>query len=97
MTEQTEPIYIGLRLARTPEIPIDQAKREWKKAMLDEFKKQGKERVPGAPFITIDMPCGSKMIYERFEDIPDEDVPCSCGNEKHLFVEHALTVVVGKN
>ena len=85
-----ECTYLGLRLARSQHIPIDLAKKGWKQAILDEFKRQGKEILPGAPFITITMPCGSVVKYQTFEDIPDEDVPCPCGNSKHRLVEHPV-------
>lgn len=97
MVELNEGEYVGLRLARLPEIPIDQAKKEWKEVILAAVKGQGKETIPGAPFITITMPCGSHIEYQNFEDIPDEDVPCDCGNPKHWFIQHVLTVKVSKN
>lgn len=88
---------IGLYLSRTPETPEDEAKREWKQAILESVKKRGEEMVPGAPFMTITMPCGNMIQYQNFEDIPDEDVPCSCGDENHWFVVHAIVVKIGKN
>lgn len=88
---------VGLQLQRPHEVPIEQAKKEWKKAILDEMKRQGKKMSPSAPFITITMPCGQEIKYKTWEDIPDEDVPCPCGDKKHFFVRHVFFPKSGKN
>lgn len=88
---------VGLHLGRTEHVPLAAAKKVWKKGIIENFRKQGKRQVKGVPFITITMPCGESISYDRFEDIPDEDVPCSCGKPNHWFVRHVLNVKISQN
>ena len=37
--------------------------------------------------ITMDE-CGSKVNYKTFDDIPEQDVPCPCGNPKHWIIRY---------
>lgn len=37
-------------------------------------------------FFTIQLPCGSKVSYPTHKDVPIDNTPCSCGNEKHWFI-----------
>ena len=32
--------------------------------------------------------CGNSVMYRTFDDIPNEDVPCPCGNPKHWFIQY---------
>ncbi len=40
------------------------------------------------PPIEIEMPCGNTMPLRTTEDIPDADVPCPCGDERHWLVKY---------
>ena len=33
-------------------------------------------------------PCGSEVSYRTFDDIPDHDVPCPCGDPKHWIIRY---------
>lgn len=37
--------------------------------------------------ISLD-PCGSKVSYKTFDDIPEQDVPCPCGNPDHWMIRY---------
>lgn len=80
----------GLQLSRSAEIPIETVRIEWEKSILEHFRKQGKEPMPGSPFLTIEMPCGKVVQYQTFADIPSEDVPCPCGDPKHWVVRYTV-------
>jgi hypothetical protein len=95
--ETPDAQVVGLHLARSEDIPIEQAKKTWKESILEHWRKQGVEFDPNAPFMSITMPCGERVEYQTFEDIPDEDVPCTCGNPNHWFVRHAISLKVSKN
>jgi hypothetical protein len=38
-------------------------------------------------FWTITLPCGNQAVY-AFNEIPDHDVPCPCGDPTHWFVKY---------
>ena len=42
-----------------------------------------KDKVP-----EVIMPCGSKVKYNTIFDIPNEDIPCPCGNPNHWLVKY---------
>lgn len=90
LPDMGEGIYVGLQLQRSEGLSIEQAREGWRGAMLEEFERQGKKGVIGSPFITVTMPCGNTAEYETFEDIPEQDAPCSCGDETHWFVRHVI-------
>ena len=35
--------------------------------------------------INIKMPCGNKIALKQ---LPDNDIPCPCGNSNHWFVKY---------
>ena len=35
---------------------------------------------------TIKMPCGIVAEYKTWDDIPQKDTPCPCGNPKHWLI-----------
>ncbi len=35
--------------------------------------------------LKVDMPCGSHWELADSADLPDDDIPCTCGSEKHWF------------
>ena len=40
-------------------------------------------------FFVIRMPCGEQYIiktYNDFVNLPEEDIPCRCGNPNHWFI-----------
>ncbi len=42
------------------------------------------------PLLTLIMPCGSKTEYQTFDDIPDKDTPCPCGDPTHWLTKYYL-------
>lgn len=34
------------------------------------------------------MPCGETYALEAIEDLPEEDLPCPCGDKSHWFVKY---------
>ena len=80
---------VGLYLTKSKEIPMEVARKEWEQSIREWMLKNGltDKQVAKKPFLTIKMPCGCWSVYETFEDIPNESVPCSCGNPKHWFVK----------
>ena len=42
------------------------------------------------PYLII-MPCGYKLEYKNFDDIPEEDVSCPCGNPNHWLIRYEDT------
>lgn len=34
------------------------------------------------------MPCGKVYTFLNMMDLPEEDLPCTCGNPKHWFVKY---------
>jgi hypothetical protein len=43
--------------------------------------------ISSAPVLTIEAPCGEKVMYKTIDDVPEVDVPCSCGNPNHWFIK----------
>jgi hypothetical protein len=40
------------------------------------------------PYLTIKMqPCGEVITYPTLDDVPETDVPCTCGNPNHWFIK----------
>lgn len=86
----TEGTYTGVlfQIWRAKGIPFDTIRDLWRKSILEEARRQGIDTESGLPFITITMPCGTEVIYQSFEDIPNEDVPCPCGNPNHWVIQY---------
>ena len=42
----------------------------------------------GKSVLVIELDCGNAVDYKTFDDIPNEDVPCPCGNPKHWFIRY---------
>jgi len=40
------------------------------------------------PFIVIHSPCGEVFEVQNKEDMPLEDVPCTCGDKSHFFIKY---------
>jgi len=38
--------------------------------------------------VVVTMPCGANAIFNKAEDWPAEDLPCSCGNPNHWFIKY---------
>lgn len=39
-------------------------------------------------YLSIGLPCGHRAEYETPNDIPEVDIPCSCGNSRHWFIRY---------
>ncbi len=45
--------------------------------------------VPELPLLQITNPeCGHSVTYRSYAEIPDIDVPCTCGNPNHWFIQY---------
>lgn len=90
-TEGTEvKEVVGLCLTKSQKVSMKVARREWEHAIRAEMMMRGMtdEQWENEPFVAIELACGGKVIYQTFDDIPCESVPCSCGNPKHWFVKY---------
>lgn len=39
--------------------------------------------------LVIDLdPCGGQAVYQTWDDIPDHDVPCPCGDRTHWLIRY---------
>jgi hypothetical protein len=54
------------------------------------LKKEGLN-LKNANILFIKMPCGKSISFKKYEDIPDESMPCTCGNPKHYFIRYVKT------
>jgi hypothetical protein len=54
------------------------------------LKKEG-VNLKDANILFIKMPCGKSISFKKYEDIPDESMPCTCGNPKHYFIRYVKT------
>ena len=62
--------------------------------LYDQFSFQdfmdGKEGMvyfnPLLPLVKVTLPCGHSIVYRSLSEIPEESVPCSCGNPNHWFI-----------
>jgi hypothetical protein len=66
-----------------------------KQVLVDAIDKKIEEgRIEGIAYpkpdtyLSINMPCGSHVEYKTPNDIPDEDVPCPCGDPKHWMIKY---------
>ena len=75
---------VGLCLTRSKGISMELARVEWEGSIR---RLLTDAQLKNEPFITITLNCGHKVVYQTFEDIPSEDVPCPCGNPKHWMVK----------
>lgn len=41
---------------------------------------------PQLPLVKIEMECGEVAVYRSLEALPEDSVPCSCGDPEHYFV-----------
>lgn len=33
------------------------------------------------------MPCGESLVFKHPQDVPYQNVPCTCGDPTHVFIE----------
>ena len=65
-----------------------------KQVLVDELERHiGSESIliildGGEPLLSITMECGNSVDYRTFDDIPDVDTPCPCGNPQHWFIKY---------
>ncbi len=53
---------------------------------------------PYAPVLSIPMPCGTTVIFQTINDLPDKSVPCPCGDKEHWAVKYEVLMdTIGKN
>ena len=50
-----------------------------------------KEENPDKPLLILEMPCGSRAEYPTYDDIPEVDVPCPCGNPNHWLIKYEIS------
>jgi len=43
---------------------------------------------PDLPLLSITAPCGCAVHYRSFDEIPEVDVPCPCGNPRHTMIRY---------
>jgi len=73
---------------------VDQGMREWGIALhgvgnnIDEAKQSIEEgyRFPQ----TLYMSCGHKMTFHSAEKLPNQNIPCPCGNPNHWIVKYDI-------
>jgi len=60
------------------------------KDKVEELKRGGMVHFnPDLPLLQITIPpCRHSVTYRSFEEIPEESVPCSCGNPNHWFIKY---------
>ena len=78
-----------LRRARHNNYPL------LKQVLVDQIKLVIKlARASGTKFprpdvvLAIDLGCGHSAAYKTYDDIPEMDVPCPCGNPKHWIIQY---------
>ncbi len=65
-----------------------------KQVLVDELERHiGQESIRiivkgGEPLLSITMECGNSVDYGTFDDIPNEDVSCPCGDKSHWFIQY---------
>jgi len=43
----------------------------------------------------IVMPCGSRFLFRRADDMPRETLPCNCGDPDHIVVKISVEATAG--
>lgn len=61
-------------------------RRRYSEESIRKAAKQMGSDILEKPLLVIRMPCGEEYRYETFDDIPLENVMCSCGDETHIVV-----------
>jgi len=56
--------------------------------LLDECVELQKKRGLEIYGFTITMPCGLSQVFREHDDIPMDDLPCSCGREGHYLIRY---------
>lgn len=56
-------------------------------AIKRRIKKEGILRKNYDAVLVVELPCGSAS-YKTWDDIPNESVPCPCGNPKHWLIRY---------
>lgn len=64
-----------------------------KQVLVDAIKEQirgnGKLRRNYEAALEVELKdCGGKASYKTWDDIPDESVPCPCGNPNHWLIQY---------
>ena len=94
-TSQEADKVVGLYFQRSKGIDAAEYRKELKK-QIEEFVYQEDNVNFDEPFIKLTMPCGKSLSYQNFEDIPQVDTPCPCGNPKHWLVKYDVESGTGE-
>ena len=43
---------------------------------------------PSLPLVRIVMPCGERIAYSTFKEMPKRSVRCPCGDKKHWLLKY---------
>ncbi len=89
----TEAIGISWRIANLSrnQLSIEELHRFLRRTALGHVFKCGIEldEKGNIPY-TFTMPCGNSITYPDIDEIPMENIPCSCGNLNHWFVKYEV-------
>ncbi len=75
-----------------PEEPIVACNPVDRGALVDLFNAvgEGQRKHDSRWGFCMRMPCGNEKHFASHDDIPFDDLPCSCGRENHFFVKYSL-------
>ena len=84
---------VGLQLSIVRKIAtnisIEKLQRSLRRSIIAHiYSVGGQIDEQGNLLVTLTMPCGNSITYPDVEDIPMEDIPCSCGDLTHWFVKY---------
>ncbi len=78
-----------LRRARRNNYPLlKQVLVDYIKGFVKMARATGTETPRPDVVLAIDLGCGHSATYKTYDDIPETDVPCSCGNPKHWLIRY---------
>ena len=66
-----------------------QGLKQWTEERVEEHPSALGGLVYGAPFLRVELAeCGSGITYSTEVDVPEESVPCPCGNPTHWLIKY---------
>lgn len=77
-------VGLCVQLQNNTDKPVDY--KELKEGAIDEMERKKGEEILWP--LLIEMPCGHEHVFNSRKDIPNESIPCPCGDSRHLVFEY---------
>lgn len=88
MNENLIISWVGLRFQKLGSLTKEDVRSLWKSELEAMARHRGWNGEGRIYLVDETMPCGHKVSFKTFKDIPATDTPCPCGDPAHWLVKY---------